>query len=330
MSEYCAVCGMYEDKRNFKLLSCGCTFCGFSVGEWVMAQLDNYYKDNFSLTCPQGAIGHTLSEEDLKQCLKPEQYAQYDMARLKKNLLKDPSFRQCPMNKCNYIGWVDLTQKCRENLSCSKCNGNWIEPSLLPFLARLMRTGEAFAKGTNDFWSQIWKEVWVKFCPKCDSPIEKTGGCYHMTCHNCSYEFCWDCLQPYRSHKLPLCQISVGYTWGLVFIMIIGVLVRISAISDVFYLILTFLLAKFLVFFVGVILIWLFVGTSCMCYDYKRGYYYGKEKKILIIMLLLLCAASVGIIAHFISFFIQVIELASVIGVCFGLNFGACMIIYKQ
>lgn len=330
MSEYCTVCGMYEDKRNFKVLSCGCSFCKFSVGEWVIAQLDSFYKENFALTCPQGALGHVLSEADLQECLKPEQFAQYDTARLRKNLLRDPAFRQCPMNQCNYIGWVDSSQKCKENLTCEKCKGSWMEPSLLPLFSRLRRNGESLIQGTNDFWSTLWKEIWVKFCPKCDSPIEKTGGCYHMTCQSCSYEFCWDCLQPYRSHKLSLCQVSVGYTWGLVIFMLTGVFARISSISDVFFFILSFVLAKVLIFFAGVALLWLYIGTTCMCYDYKRGYYYGNGKKIVIFVLLLLCIASLAIMAYFFSFFIQVIELASIIGICFGVNFGSCLLLFKR
>jgi hypothetical protein len=34
-------------------------------------------------------------------------------------------------------------------------------------------------------------------CPKCKVPIEKEGGCDHMTCAQCSYEFCFQCSASY-------------------------------------------------------------------------------------------------------------------------------------
>src|SRR5687768_12112685 len=39
-------------------------------------------------------------------------------------------------------------------------------------------------------------------CPKCRSPIEKNGGCMHMTCRiaSCAFEFCWLCRGPWTEH----------------------------------------------------------------------------------------------------------------------------------
>ena len=33
----------------------------------------------------------------------------------------------------------------------------------------------------------------VSFCPTCRTKIEKKGGCNHMTCGFCNYDFCWAC-----------------------------------------------------------------------------------------------------------------------------------------
>lgn len=34
-------------------------------------------------------------------------------------------------------------------------------------------------------------------CPRCDIPIDRISGCYHMTC-SCSHQFCWYCLKDYK------------------------------------------------------------------------------------------------------------------------------------
>lgn len=38
----------------------------------------------------------------------------------------------------------------------------------------------------------------LKFCPSCDSRIERNGGCNHMTCRSCAFQFCWVCLATWR------------------------------------------------------------------------------------------------------------------------------------
>lgn len=41
-------------------------------------------------------------------------------------------------------------------------------------------------------------------CPECRAPIEKNGGCMHMSCKKnsggCGFEFCWLCRGPWSEH----------------------------------------------------------------------------------------------------------------------------------
>lgn len=50
--------------------------------------------------------------------------------------------------------------------------------------------------------NDIWVRQNTKECPKCRVPIEKNQGCNHMTCRYCSFEFCWLCMRPYKTHQM--------------------------------------------------------------------------------------------------------------------------------
>jgi len=50
--------------------------------------------------------------------------------------------------------------------------------------------------------SSEWVVAHTKSCPNCNAPIEKNGGCDHMTCKKsaggCGFEFCWVCLTDFE------------------------------------------------------------------------------------------------------------------------------------
>ena len=48
--------------------------------------------------------------------------------------------------------------------------------------------------------SDIWVARNTKKCPSCKSPVNKNGGCNHMTCGICRHEFCWLCLLDVNAH----------------------------------------------------------------------------------------------------------------------------------
>ena len=48
--------------------------------------------------------------------------------------------------------------------------------------------------------SFIYMTFLTNNCPKCEIPIDRISGCYHMTC-TCGHEFCWYCLKDYVYNK---------------------------------------------------------------------------------------------------------------------------------
>jgi len=43
-----------------------------------------------------------------------------------------------------------------------------------------------------------WFAENTKECPQCNVRIEKNEGCNHMTCRQCTYQFCWVCSKPWK------------------------------------------------------------------------------------------------------------------------------------
>ena len=39
--------------------------------------------------------------------------------------------------------------------------------------------------------SESWVTKNTKACPGCKAPIQKNGGCNHVTCTRCQGHFCW-------------------------------------------------------------------------------------------------------------------------------------------
>ncbi|CAL2034203.1 unnamed protein product [Caenorhabditis brenneri] len=38
-------------------------------------------------------------------------------------------------------------------------------------------------------------------CPRCFAPTQKNGGCNHMRCTGCRYEYCWVCSRNWKTHS---------------------------------------------------------------------------------------------------------------------------------
>lgn len=61
--------------------------------------------------------------------------------------------------------------------------------------------GKWIKRCEDDSETANWIEANTQSCPKCHALIEKNGGCNHMTCRKCRFEFCWICLGDWTSHN---------------------------------------------------------------------------------------------------------------------------------
>lgn len=116
---------------------------------------------------------------------------------LLKEYLKSQDIRPCPKAKCEYYGFVD-DNKCEDDLICAKCKYTWKDPSLFPLH---MLLEYQITSSISDLGNFIFCFLHTFPCPECGILIQRNGGCPHMTCKKCNYQFCWTCKGPWIKHN---------------------------------------------------------------------------------------------------------------------------------
>lgn len=53
--------------------------------------------------------------------------------------------------------------------------------------------------------SVAWLLRYTEDCPECAAPIQKNGGCNHMSCKSCGYQYCWICKSNWHPYVIILC-----------------------------------------------------------------------------------------------------------------------------
>ena len=117
-------------------------------------------------------------------------------------------FQFCPTPDCGNIYRADSASKthtcirCLE-ITCILCKDQHGSISCSEFKDLKSGGYEAFEK--------YKREVKIKDCPKCETPIEKTYGCNHMTCEGCGAHICWVCLDTFSTGTLCYAHLSAEH-----------------------------------------------------------------------------------------------------------------------
>ena len=105
-----------------------------------------------------------------------------------------PNAVECPIKK-SALTKVVPTVQCRCGYRfCFGCPNPDHQPAPCELVKRWLK------KCADDSETANWISANTKECPKCQSTIEKNGGCNHMTCRKCKYEFCWMCMGLWSEH----------------------------------------------------------------------------------------------------------------------------------
>lgn len=223
---FCNICCNEFDEVDVYSLSCNHQCCIRCYGEYVnvsssQGKLIRCFEANCSLTVPHNEVTMLFEVIGMKPssdwCNNPLLIA---AAKVYVEAKKS-NFKWCPAPDCNTL--VEMMDKIDpsqlDQLDDINISNESIDISQVPIVT--CPSNHEFCYGCqyenhlpcpcwivklwvrkcqDDSETANWLQANTHSCPRCDSQIEKNGGCNHMTCPTCKYEFCWICLKEWLIH----------------------------------------------------------------------------------------------------------------------------------
>lgn len=196
--EDCAVCLTQAEDPIFT--KCGHLYC-IECFEGLCTAAGSGGND-FSISClgEMGKCQIVFSLEELQENLSSKAFEDILEASFASHIQHHPqTFRYCPKPDCTMVYRASSTMKfntCTECLTvtCTSCHGSHEGRTCAEYKDEISGGYEALKK--------LKKELGIKDCPKCMTPLEKTEGCNHMTCGGCKAHLCWVCLEVFSRSEL--------------------------------------------------------------------------------------------------------------------------------
>lgn len=175
------------------------TVCNQCVYKFSKFQLENVSKTK--VTCPEPGCAQEFSYEEIHGISEIGRdktlFDQYDLGLTLTLLKQNPEFIWCAHPGCSSGQLHDVSLSPRCAVVCIKC-----QRTTCSFHRMIWHTGltceQYDDRKVNSIRTNNWIQNNTKPCPRCQSNIEKNGGCHHMTCSRCKHQFCWECLADYN------------------------------------------------------------------------------------------------------------------------------------
>ena len=193
-----------------RFAQCSHTFCRACLSGYFEAQMAEGAAS--SLLCPEPSCRLAATPDEVRQLLPAPLFEKYEGQLLQTSLHSMRDVAWCP--RCEYPaiimdgegGKLATCGECAFSF-CTECRQSW--HGLQPCANLALRWRQADAAGREalrqkhgdrvleEVQSAEWCLKNTKPCPKCATQVEKNGGCNHITCRTCGYEWCWLCLRGY-------------------------------------------------------------------------------------------------------------------------------------
>ncbi|XP_065202301.1 potential E3 ubiquitin-protein ligase ariadne-2 [Planococcus citri] len=143
-----------------------------------------------------------LLPEDFALSLPISSYlkVQYHTFAFQNYVRSHPYLRFCVGPNCKMIFKANevlakriICSSCN-TMFCFKCGDSYHAPTDCVTIKNWL------TKCADDSETANYLSVHTKDCPHCNVCIEKNGGCNHMQCYKCRFDFCWLCLGDWKGH----------------------------------------------------------------------------------------------------------------------------------
>ena len=195
-SRPCQICLDCVPVSDVVSSTCSHLFCRECLAGYVSSKVNDGHVLN--VHCPYPNCARVFSPPDFLAHLPSDLRAKYERFRLNAEVSLDPNARWCPTAGCDTVlkrgkgkGADKLKcNNCKRSL-CFSCNEVWHE-------------GRTCEQAANGVMAAYRRSHDVRQCPECNTTIERSEGCNHMTCTRCRFQFCWLCSRRYTKHHFAL------------------------------------------------------------------------------------------------------------------------------
>jgi hypothetical protein len=197
----CAVCGESTPIISLPSLS-SCTHeaqtCSNCYATWISSRLEESGWQE--VKCPGTSCRTHLTHEEIKAYATQEVFERYDTLQTRGVLSLDPNFRWCRAQGCT-SGQIHDAREVGNVFTCIECGARFCTvhegayhegESCREYEYRTSGQKERDEREKEMKASEDALGKLSKRCPneKCRSPIQKNGGCNHITCKSAFYTRC--------------------------------------------------------------------------------------------------------------------------------------------
>jgi hypothetical protein len=193
----CMICDAELSPINSEMLPCKHAFCN----ECLTSYLENKILEGrvLLLTCAHHNCQTLVPEATIARLLPQDLFSKYCYFKERNELMKNPWLKWCPRPDCT---GYDIGGRSNNHLKCNVCTYQYC------FYCSEAWHGRKRCKKSMDKQLDEWaRSKNVRFCPSCRFRVQKNLGCNHMTCSQCSYEWCWMCGKQYFPGHFEQCDI---------------------------------------------------------------------------------------------------------------------------